>query len=192
MVKSKDPRPKAMSFNPVVIVSATLDDVRNEYEKNYSKHLSYARLLSATLMNAEDVVQQAFSNTVNQIQKGKAINLDTIGGYITRSIRNLSIKSYRKESVQPKLYLIEDSEKSPDVLHLLSSDKKLLIESIAELVPSQRTITIMYYFDGLKVDEIATELGLSQSAIKTNLVRARKHLFNAVSPHVDFAEDSND
>jgi len=194
--KSKEPVRKAGSFAPVSdplqFLPATLDDVQKEYEKNYSQFLSYARLLTPSLMSAEDLVQQAFSNTVKQIKKNNKINPETMTGYIKSTIRNLSIKSHRKESVQPKLRIVEESEKSPDVLHLMSADKKLLLESIAELVPSQRTITIMFYFDGMKVEEIAYELGLSASAVKTNLARARKHLFNTVAPHVDFVEENNE
>ncbi len=196
MSKSKEPLREVGSFAPVSkstdMLNASLEDLKTEYETNYSRYLSYARLLTPNLMNAEDLVQQAFSNTVKQIQKGNKINLDTMAGYIKSTIRNLSIKTHRKESVQPKFYIVDENEKSPDVLHLLSSDKKLLMESITKLIPSQRTITIMYYFDCLKVEEIADELGLSQSAIKTNLARARKHLFDAVSPHVDFVEDNNE
>ncbi len=193
--KSKEPIRREIAYapgpEPLVTPFATMDDVQNEYERNYSKYISYARLLTSNLMNAEDLVQQAFSNSVKQIKKGNQIHLETIGGYLKSTIRNLSIKTYRKESYQPKLRIVDELERSPDVLHLLSSDKKILMESISELIPSQRTIVILFYFDGMKVEEIASELKLSQSSVKTNLLRARKHLFKSVNRDPSFGEGEN-
>lgn len=54
--------------------------------------------------------------------------------------------------------------------------------AIARLPRRQREATVLRYFLGLDVREIATALGLSEGTIKTTLFRARQALARALQP----------
>lgn len=169
---------------------ASISDIRIEYTENYQKYFAYARILTPSKMNAEDLVQQAFINTVAQIKNDNEILLETLRAYIKNVIRNLSISNHRKYSMHPRLRLIENPELTPDVVHEMDEEKKRVINALTELSNAQRTIIVMNYFDGLKVEEIAEHLGISKSAVKTHLLRGRKHLGKLLDKHVDIEKEA--
>lgn len=168
---------------PITSVQATLrvcvSDVRNDYSTNYAKYFAYARLLTPSRAAAEDLVQQAFLNIIDALEKGHTIIGDTLSAYVKRTIRNISISHHRKNSTQPLLRIIDSDMPSAESEYTLTTDRNVVANAIASLSEMQRTIVVMHYFDGLKVREIAKELNISESAAKTHLQRAR-HSIEAV------------
>ena len=171
-----------MTTNTRVEVS----DVRNDYSKNYAKYFAYARLLTPSRTAAEDLVQQAFLNVIDALEKGQTITEETFSAYVKRIIRNISISAHRKDSVQPLLRIVDDDSPSPETEFALSSDKEIVAKAISSLSETQRAILVMHYFDGLKVREIAEELNMSVSTAKTHLQRARNNIENAVNSDKSF------
>ncbi len=174
------------------IVSMTSDtrvyvsDVRNDYSKNYAKYFAYARLLTPSRAGAEDLVQQAFLNIIDALEKGQTIEGETLSAYVKRTIRNISISYHRKDSVQPMLRIVDGDNPSAENEYALSSDKDIVARAISQLSETQRAIVVMHYFDGLKVREIAQELDMSISTAKTHLQRARQNIEIAVKADKSF------
>lgn len=160
--------------------------VRNDYSKNYTKYFAYARLLTPSRTAAEDLVQQAFLNIIDALEKGQTITEDTFSAYAKRIIRNISISHHRKDSVQPFLRVIDVDSPSAEAEYALSSDKDIVAKAISGLSETQRAIVVMHYFDGLKVREIAEELDMSVSTAKTHLQRARHNIEIAVNADKSF------
>ncbi len=158
-----------------------VSDVRNDYSKNYSKYFAYARLFTPSRAAAEDLVQQAFVNIIDALEKDQTITEDTLSAYVKKIIRNLSISHHRKVSVQPLLRVVNIDSPSAESEYALSSDKDIVAKAISGLSETQRAIIVMHYFDGLKVREIAEELNMSVSTAKTHLQRARQNIENAVN-----------
>lgn len=48
--------------------------------------------------------------------------------------------------------------------------------ALADLTPELRDVTVLFYFDDLKTDDIAKILGIAHPTVRTRLARARKHL----------------
>lgn len=182
-------RNKVSSNGSVSRACAQIEDIQNEYVNSYGKYLAYARLLTPVLMNAEDLVQQAFSNTLNQVVKGNDIHLDTLSAYIKSCVRNLSINKHNYDEKHTRDYSLRKDDATPDVIVELSEKKQAVVEAILQLTGSQRTAIVMYYFDELSVEEISSQLHLSKSTIKTNLKRARKHVQATISSDELFRED---
>lgn len=60
---------------------------------------------------------------------------------------------------------------------LLSSEKnRVLIELVRQLPRAQRHAVLLHYFEDLKVEDAARQMGCSASSFKTHLFRARKKL----------------
>ncbi len=57
--------------------------------------------------------------------------------------------------------------------------------AVLGLPPRQRAAVILYYFEDLPVAEVADVLGMSVSAVKVSLFRARR----ALAPHLEEASD---
>lgn len=59
----------------------------------------------------------------------------------------------------------------------------MLLASMKDLPPVQRTLLTLYHLDELPIAEIATITNLNESTIKSHLFRARKWLRSRLAPH---------
>ena len=59
--------------------------------------------------------------------------------------------------------------------------KKEILRELLELPVKQKTVIYLHYVEGYQIKEIADILGITQSAVKTRLLRGRKQLRDAVS-----------
>lgn len=57
--------------------------------------------------------------------------------------------------------------------------------ALADLSPDLRDVTVLFYFDDLKSDEIAAILGIAHATVRTRLVRARKRLRGILNNYGD-------
>ncbi len=176
IVSSRDDQNDTLAEISTFTAFIGVEEINDEYQKNYPKYIAYARILTPSKQQAEDLVQQAFSNIIQFLNKGNEIKAETVGAYIKSTIRNVSISQHRKNNIMPSLRLIVENEKSPDELHAISEQSRTIIGLISELSPSQKAILVMYYYDGMKIEEIARDLNLSSNTVSTHLRRAKKQL----------------
>ncbi len=67
----------------------------------------------------------------------------------------------------------------PRPLHKLSLDDTIALDvwrALALLTPTLREVTVLYYFDDLKGNEIAAVLGIPHATVRKRLTRARERL----------------
>ncbi|HEY5257809.1 MAG TPA: sigma-70 family RNA polymerase sigma factor [Candidatus Baltobacteraceae bacterium] len=57
--------------------------------------------------------------------------------------------------------------------------------ALADLSPELRDVTVLFYFDDLKSDEIAAALGIAHPTVRTRLLRAREHLRGLLGDYRD-------
>jgi RNA polymerase sigma factor (sigma-70 family) len=71
-----------------------------------------------------------------------------------------------------------------------TSDSRIdVVRALAELPHRQREVTVLRYYLGLNVSEIAQTLELNEGTVKTSLFRARKALAAALGEPVEEAND---
>jgi RNA polymerase sigma-70 factor (ECF subfamily) len=72
----------------------------------------------------------------------------------------------------------EEAGSDSDPLQLLVADERArrLWRAVEKISPAERTAVILYYREGLSVDEVAEATGVSAGTVKTLLFRARDHL----------------
>jgi DNA-binding CsgD family transcriptional regulator len=72
----------------------------------------------------------------------------------------------------------------PDALAeaLRRADLKALWQAVSALPPQQRSVLLMREFGGLRYDELALALGISEPAVESLLFRARRHLRAVLQP----------
>lgn len=62
-------------------------------------------------------------------------------------------------------------------------------EALAELSPQLRDVTVLFYFDDLKTEEIAQILNVAHATVRTRLTRARERLRSVlrddIEPHAE-------
>jgi RNA polymerase sigma-70 factor (ECF subfamily) len=134
---------------------------------------------------AEDISQEVFIKVYRH--RHKIDRIDQISTWIHRITVNTCIDQLRKKSRKNQVNLENDTldalnyqaaaEQNP------SSDpeKDLVIQSqishlLKAVTPRERSVVILRYIQGFKISEIAQTLKVSEGAIKSLLVRARRKM----------------
>ena len=64
---------------------------------------------------------------------------------------------------------------------LAAPEQKEILRELLELPVKQKTVLYLHYVEGYQIKEIADILGITESAVKTRLLRGRKQMRDAVS-----------
>lgn len=125
-------------------------------------------------MEAEDVMQEAFLNAFKKIDsyKGEV----SFGAWIKRIVVNRSLDYLKKR----KVHFEEVTEQTTEVAHYQMETKdvdvELLKKAIQNLSDGYRVVLSLYLIEGYDHEEISQILGISNSASRTQLLRAKNKL----------------
>ncbi|HPF71967.1 MAG TPA: sigma-70 family RNA polymerase sigma factor [Candidatus Krumholzibacteria bacterium] len=134
--------------------------------------------------DAEDVTQEAFLRLWRQ---GDEVDPERVAGWLTRVVHNLCIDQTRRRKVvrthfgQPdteaaELLPVESPHAAPDWGLRLDERQRRLLDAMATLPVETRDVMMMHYFQGRRLQDIAADLGKTESAVKVQVHRARKSL----------------
>lgn len=127
----------------------------------------YAYFVSGSSDDAADLVQDALVKTFGRLRNG--FSVDSAEAYVRRAILNTSIDRGRRTSLWRK---VAHLEAEPEVLDSPAdaTDSRLdLHHELRRLTPRERACLVLRYYEDLKVDDIASTLGLSPGAVKRYL-----------------------
>lgn len=157
------------------------DEQRNEiseFYKTYKKRL-YSIALSKlhNEFDAEDAVQNAFSQIADKPEKFFEISPNKRVAYVDVMVRNISMKMFNaksKEQIEPLDYdlYIETVSLEDFLLGKISRDE--IISFIRQLPTKQRNVLILCCLLGFSIDETAEQLNISVKAASQLLTVARK------------------
>lgn len=131
---------------------------------------------------AEDVLQEAFINACAHI--GAFEGRSSLFTWLHRIVRNTALGRLRSQSRrdgrlthdEAELAAVPDSAAEPDD-HVVTTELGALLEqAILALPSSTRAAVVLRDIEGLSTAEAAEELGISESALKVRLHRARQSL----------------
>jgi RNA polymerase sigma factor (sigma-70 family) len=142
-------------------------------------------LITGSRAAAEDAVQEALARAWERSERGEQI--ESLPAWVTRVAMNLSKSRLRRMRVEAKhradVALVTADGGS-------TSDARIdIARALANLPHRQREVTVLRYYLGLNVSEIAQTLELNEGTVKTSLFRARKALAAALG---EPAEEAND
>ena len=136
--------------------------------------------LSGSVTLAEDVTQECFLALVRGADF-KA-SRGSLQAYLFGMARNLVFRRLRIAERESE----EDSDAAApaDVLgELLASERAALVaDAVGNLPPFQREAIVLFEYEELSLDEIASITGVDVSAVKARLHRARESLRKRLAP----------
>ena len=144
--------------------------------------------------DAEDIAQQVFIRLWKSAPRYKPKAKFTT--FLYTITRNLVFNESRRKS-RKKEYSMEEREDdfhlqtadhqnaSPDQGMLQQELRQAVDQAIADLPEKQRLAVILRRYEGMPYDEIAKILGLSVSAIKSQLFRARNTLRESLQHYLE-------
>ena len=131
-------------------------------------------------------MQEALARAWERSERGERI--ESLPAWVTRVAVNVSKSRLRRMRVEAKHREISDHELS-DGSGTASDARIDVTRALAGLPQRQREVTVLRYYLGLNVAEIADTLELHEGTVKTSLFRARAALAAALGEPV---EEEND
>ena len=149
------------------------------YQRYWKKLLHFASQKTGDVMEAENIVQDVFVSLWN---KRSTLNIQSsLENYLVVSVKYRVIRLFEKQRAQ-RLYE-EQSLATFDILDDSTQQyldfeelRQQLEESIAKLPEKSALIYRMNKFEGMSHKAIADQLGLSEKAVNSSLVRSKKSL----------------
>ena len=157
------------------------------YSATYNRVYFRAKQIMKKEEDAQDLTQIVFTEAYKNIHTLQAV--EALYGWLDAITYHQGMKIYRK---QKDVLLTEEAEgmmeeiESNDISSMpeLTADQKAtaeIIKGIIEELPElQKTAVVAYYFDGLKVEQIAEMMECSVNTVKSRLNYARKYIKNRV------------
>lgn len=170
---------------------ALLDEasLREFLATTYPRLVAGIALITGSRGAAEDAVQEALARAWERSERGEQI--ESLPAWVTRVAMNLSRSRLRRMRVEAK-HREEIVSSTRDAF--ATSDHRMDVErALAALPRRQREATVLRYYLGMDLAEIAGALHVNQGTVKTTLFRARKTLATALGePEAEAQTDEED
>ncbi len=158
------------------------DGNRSAFQELYARYgkivFGYSIRILKNRATAEDITQEVWIKTVRLAASFRGEG--SVKGWLLKITRNTALNHFRslKTSVAYEESQIEDNGQPEDsennLLRILEINE--LKERIQELPEAQRVALVLWISERLSYEEIATEMGLSEVAVKSLIFRARRSL----------------
>jgi RNA polymerase sigma-70 factor (ECF subfamily) len=140
-----------------------------------SRLLGQAYAFTGDLASAQDLVQEAYIRAWKQW--GKIEQYENHEAWTRRVLYNLAVSSWRKSrrqrlSEQRRWF----EQRSHDAEFDLVPQHHELAHALRSLPEQQQRILVLHHVAGLRVREVAEELGLPEGTVKSSLSRGRAAL----------------
>lgn len=157
------------------MVALTNEEFEQNFKLLYKPLCLFAIRYTEDIDDAEDIVQQVFTEVWEKMRTG--VLIANLKGYLYQAVRNRSL-SLVSQSVDVKatdqLPEIEDLSEE-ERLHCAERDARLW-EAIDKLPTERKKIFLLSKRDGMKYQEIADELQLSIKTVENQMGKALKTL----------------
>lgn len=163
-------------------VYAIYDKIRDKkhfkliFEEYYSSLYYYANKIIDNSIVSDDVVQEVFLDVWNNREN---ITLDSIASYLYKSVKFKCMNYIRHEKVKSQhsnLIRLDIEEQSKYDIDVVEQEMIREINVLINSMPEQRQKVFKLHVKGLKNGEIAQELNISITTVKTHKAKAREYL----------------
>jgi RNA polymerase sigma factor (sigma-70 family) len=181
-----------VATSPATTNEWTVADLASLYSEYRLSLISQARRMLRSDSEANEVVQEAFIKFILA-----APELDTKEralAYMRATINNLSLNVIRARGSRPNLVALDSDTSAErlaeiavenyipaDVSMSAAEDAAIIKLALAQLSPAERAALVMWEMEGRSTSEIASELGIKESAVRHTVSRARASLRRVLS-----------
>jgi RNA polymerase sigma factor (sigma-70 family) len=159
------------------------------YTEHRSELIAHANRILKDSAKSEEIIQDALIKFM--LATPELESSDHALSYLHRTIENLCIDYFRLEGRRPNLVVIDDAQAEVEAKWQVSGDHSevltqaedaaIIRQALALLSPAERSALVMWEMEGRSTSEIATELGIKESAVRHTVSRARASLRRVLS-----------
>ena len=175
--------PISQEFSEEAFLNACIRRDRQALKKLYEDH--YPTMMGVCLRyanNKEDALDILHEGFIKVFKKIKQFQPGTsLSAWIRRIMVNTAIDYYRK-NIRRRTEDLDQayrlSNPDPDAISRFS--EKEILAAVQQLTPAYRTVFNLYVIEGYSHREIAEKLDITESTSRSNLVKARSKLQDAL------------
>ena len=155
------------------------NDDRDKFEQLYNKYRSLmyhsAYRILQNREDSEDAVHQAFISIIENLEKIKDVDLPETRSFCVICCKNKALDLYRRKKRSGEIELIDNYTEisAPEFDNRLD-------EAIANLPVKLGSVILLHYDNGFSMEEVAEILGITVSAARRRLTRAKDELRKAL------------
>ena len=159
----------------------TVGDLGAFYTEHRAELNAHASRVLKDRIKAEEITQDALIKFM--LAAPELESTEHALAYLHRTIENLCIDFFRAEGRRPNLVLLDDStaeveatwQNNGDHSAAMSAaeDAAIIRQALALLSPAERAALVMWEIEGRTTEEIASVLGIKESAVRHTVSRAR-------------------
>ena len=155
---------------------AWFEKILFSYEKGIFR---YIYTLVGQRQDAEDLTQETFVRVYKNF--GSVNPQKNLKGWLYRIATNITYDWFRRKKIRPELFIIDDPDRPFETIDEECSYNKIetnkdVQDALAKIKVIYRSVLLLFYWEGLKYEEIALVLGLPVNTLKTNIMRAKQEL----------------
>lgn len=157
------------------------------YDQYRNRIYSLAFQLIKSKPVAEDVLQEVFVSI--WLNRQRLPELENFHAWLRTITRNNLYNRLRKLATEEAFIRSVINEKNPEgeehTMDTVAGNelKKILNQAIAQLTPQQRKVYVLGKEEGLRYDQIATELKLSRDTVKYHMTEALRSIRHYLQQH---------
>jgi|WetSurMetagenome_2_1015567.scaffolds.fasta_scaffold24040_4 RNA polymerase sigma-70 factor, ECF subfamily len=166
-------------FMDIVCMNDATIDFHTLYEQYAKEVYRFSFWLSGDSDDAKDITSETFVRVWTSTSE---IRVESVKAYLFTIARNLYLQSKRKKGRSIRLEEeMRDTALQPDQAAEVRSELDEVMKALQTLSEIDRTVFIMRMEDELSYDEIARSTGLSVSAVKVKVFRARAKIHSLLN-----------
>lgn len=141
--------------------------------------LKYAYLITGNKFTSEDIVQETFIKCYTNVNSLK--KLEQFRPWFFKILTRIAWKHIDNErkilSIENVFQKADDESIDESInMYIKNQEEEALHAEIEHLDLKQKTVIILYYFNGLTIKEIAKVMGCFEGTVKSRLYSARQKL----------------
>jgi RNA polymerase sigma-70 factor (ECF subfamily) len=167
----------------------------NLYERHRAAIFRFSYRLSGSVEAAEDITHDCFLGLIRKPENFRP-DRASLRTYLFSAARNLWLKQLRASGRESPIDEYAENQfiaggKEP-LGRLLDDELSVKVqEAVSSLPPLQREALVLFEYEGLALNEIASMVGSDVGAVKSRLYRAREQLRNRLRPYLATSRELN-
>ena len=186
----QQPEPSDTRENPGL--DRSVGDIHRVFTEDREDLVRYSRSRVKSPEAAQDIVQQAFTNTLTAVTRG--VRIRDMSSFLRRCVHNLSVNYTVSDSpleLDEELFVLTEksgrlTEKSAAASAEIGRQWHAVASALDGLSPSQRHAFVLAELQGLGCEEIAESMNCSTGAVWQLLFRARREIRMKVGASSDW------
>jgi RNA polymerase sigma-70 factor (family 1) len=139
----------------------------------------YVRIITGSQEVAEEIAQEVFIRLWRR--KGSYNEIEQIDYYIFRIARNECMRYFKKAAVETQLFLDLQKRMTAECNNITEyinykETEAMLYQAIGSLSPRRHKVYQLSRHQGLRIEQIAAEMGISYNTARNHLVEALRQI----------------